>query len=425
MFDKKQNPLMPTKPSRTRKWIRDKKTTPFWKNGVFCVRLNIEYYSIQAFIFCYFKEKTMKIKLNQMFWMAISIFTIILAGCLENLNVLPDNVNVEYAPRPENDMVQVPAGSFYMGNVDNTRYINLINVRDLYHDWVIRDYDLNIEEFIPEHWEEVYLDTFWIDRNEVTRADYMIFCEATGREMPDTPHFTTWPGTHLDPENPAHPITFVTLEDAKAYAEWVGKRLPTEAEWEKAARGTLEKMPYIYDYEFPFKLHPHESVYEGQVPCLMQRDYLGDLEFTRLGNFDLLHRYAHENRSFGFIPRATIAAPYPNIDSIIRTNTIGIHDMSGNVHEWVSDSYSDGDIPFLKGASFDSGYGYWQIRVEPKYDEYGNVIQWRKDVFIDQIKIGDRHYLHGEVLSNSQNIAMRDVGFRCVSDVPPENIVLQ
>ncbi len=339
---------------------------------------------------------------------------IALTGCFETLDVLPDGINVEYAERPENDMVQVSAGSFYMGNVDNTRYINLISARGLYHDWVLRDYGTNVEEFIPEHWKEVYLDTFWIDRNEVTRGEYMQFCEATGREMPYSRHFMS--------ENPAHPITLVTLEDAKAYAKWVGKRLPTEAEWEKAARGTLEKTPYIYDYEFPFKLHGNEIVYDGQVPCLMRRDYLGDLKFITLGEFDMLHRYASENKSFSFRSGATVAVTHSHTGSIIRTNTIGIHDMSGNVHEWVSDSYSDGEIPFLKGASFNSGYGWWQIRIDPQYDEYGNVTQWRKDVFIDQIKIGDRHYLYEDL--TDFEIVMSDVGFRCVSDVPPENILI-
>jgi formylglycine-generating enzyme required for sulfatase activity len=99
-------------------------------------------------------------------------------------------------------MVAVPAGEFTMGSDD-------------------------IYTAEPPH--QVMLDGYWIDRNLVTVAQYKRFCEDTGRKMPDPPKW----GWKDD-----HPIVNVTWGDAKAYADWAGASLPTEAQWEKAARGT-------------------------------------------------------------------------------------------------------------------------------------------------------------------------------------------
>jgi len=79
----------------------------------------------------------------------------------------------------------------------------------------------------PEH--KVDLDGYWIYQTKVTVAQYRQFCQATGRSMPNAP---SW-GWKDD-----HPIVSVTWDDATAYAKWAGAALPTEAQWEKAARGT-------------------------------------------------------------------------------------------------------------------------------------------------------------------------------------------
>jgi len=131
------------------------------------------------------------------------------------------------------DMIKIPAGSFIMGSSeDEIRKI----IRDLGHGEFGPDVqDIhNIQWFAAETpQQEAYVEEFYIDKYEVTNAQYKEFIQAKGRAMPRHWENGTYPEGKGD-----HPVVYVSWEDADAYCRWVGKRLPTEIEWEKAARGT-------------------------------------------------------------------------------------------------------------------------------------------------------------------------------------------
>lgn len=112
---------------------------------------------------------------------------------------------VRISPMDGAEMVWIPEGEFKMGSNEVISF--------------------NPEQ--PAH--QVFLDGYWIYKNVVTVAQYKKFCEKTQHTLPEAPKW----GWKDD-----HPVVSVMWKEAKAYCEWVGGQLPTEAQWEKAARGT-------------------------------------------------------------------------------------------------------------------------------------------------------------------------------------------
>lgn len=141
----------------------------------------------------------------------------------------------------------------------------------------------------------VYLDAFVIDQVEVTNERYMAFVKATGHRTPPNPYGT---GPLVSLAGIEHlPVVQTTWYDAKAYCTWAKKRLPTEAEWEKAARGTDGRL-------YPW----------GNQPPTATR-----------ANFDREWEDEKTLHPVGSLPGGD--SPY------------GVKDMAGNAREWVSDWY--------------------------------------------------------------------------------------
>lgn len=146
---------------------------------------------------------------------------------------------------------------------------------------------------LPLH--NVYLDAFFIDKYEVTNAAYKKCVNAGKCPLPQSLASYTRPYYYLLPQYDYYPVIYVTINDARAYCEFVGKRLPTEAEWEKAARGTI------------IRTYP----WGDAVPNSDLANYGGNVGDT------------------------TMVGSYPAGKSIY-----GAMDMAGNVWEMVNDWYS-------------------------------------------------------------------------------------
>jgi iron(II)-dependent oxidoreductase len=170
-------------------------------------------------------------------------------------------------------MVLVPAGEFLMGSDPH------------------RDRAAGPQEQ-PQH--RVFLDAFKIDRYEVSNVEYLRYVLATGADWPQF-----WRGKPFADKMALHPVINVSWEEADAYCRWVGKRLPTEAEWEKAARGDDGRM-------FPW----------GDEPAGWIKSNI-----------------AH--------PGSKRGAKYPPLANIDRydkgVSPYGVYQLAGNVSEWVSD----------------------------------------------------------------------------------------
>ena len=133
---------------------------------------------------------------------------------------------VELATDPFADMVLIPAGKFQMGS--NNAY--------------------NLETSV----KTVHVDAFHMDKYEVTNAQYKLFIDANPQwrkdriddRFHDGDYLKHWNGNNYPSGKADHPVVYVSWYAAMAYAEWAGKQLPTEAEWEKAARGGLDGQKY-------------------------------------------------------------------------------------------------------------------------------------------------------------------------------------
>jgi formylglycine-generating enzyme required for sulfatase activity len=175
-------------------------------------------------------------------------------------------------------MVEIPSGSFPMGVPPGDR-------------------DGGRDEY-PRH--EVLVDTFFIDQFEVTNGRYREFVKSTAHRVPQNPKNPTrnlWQGDTITESLAERPVINVDWYDAAAYCQWAGKRLPTEAEWEKAAKGTSDR-------RFPWG-----NVEPTAKHLNYNQRWIGEKTLMPVGSYE------------------AGKSPY------------GVYDMAGNVWEWVNDWY--------------------------------------------------------------------------------------
>src|SRR5262245_56572585 len=268
------------------------------------------------------------------------MFRILLLGIVTVTGFTATFALVQYFDHdaPPSRMLWIPGGEFTMGT----------------------DSNLGWADEKPAH--RVRVDGFWMDETDVTNAQFRQFVEATGyvttaekpldaeeilRQLPpDTPpppkenllpgslvfmpttgpvrcvgpdcHRQWWQWTPgacwKHPEGPKssiegkddHPVVHVSWFDAQAYAKWAGKRLPTEAEWEFAARGGLDNKPYVWGDDRPTDTNLRANLWQGTFPC--------------------------DNTAADKYERTSPVRAFP-------PNGYGLYDMAGNVWQWCADWY--------------------------------------------------------------------------------------
>jgi len=287
---------------------------------------------------------------------------------------------------------------------------------------------------LPKH--AVQISEFWIDEHEVTNAQFKAFVDATGyvttaekpidwEELkkqlpPGTPQppaenllpaslvfhyapanasrdnlgnwwsFTkqaNWrqpkgPGSSIDGKD-AYPVVHISWYDAVAYAQWAGKRLPTEAEWEFAMRGGQQNMMYPW----------------GNEKTELGTNYANHLQ----GKFPYTNTIAD-----GFEGTAPVKS-FP-------ANAYGLYDMAGNVWEWTSDWYSAKYYTELaeKGGIADNPQG-----PQEGFEVYNN-LEKKKAIRGGSFLCNDdwcSGYRNARRMRNTPDTSMEHIGFRCVRDI--------
>ena len=290
------------------------------------------------------------------------LLTLFLTLCMQpqqcrNANVVSADAEDESMIYPreqqKTEMVLIPAGEFLMGSSDT---------------------DADADEK-PVH--SVYVDAFEIDVFEVTNAQFKAFVDANPQwrkaQIPDKFHrgyyLNHWEGDAYPVGRATHPVVYVSWYAAMAYAKWAGKRLPTEAEWEKAARGGLIGKPYPWGDEIDASKANYGSKRDGTTPV----------------------------------------GEYP-------PNGYGVYDMVGNVSEWCLDAY---DAEFyhvspkrnpLAGHELPDVLATFTEVPENKVPRVLRGGSWLNVAYRLRVAVRDRP---------APTYALNFVGFRCVRDVLP------
>lgn len=295
----------------------------------------------------------------------------------------PEVISVERKRLSFENMIQLPGGNFLMGSNDL--------------DGFVEDGEGPVRE--------VFVDSFFIDETTVTNQQFSQFIKGTGYKTdaekfgwsfvfkgllpenlrqqdfqfaPQAPWWFAVPGAQWNcpegsdssiEERMDHPVVHVSSNDANAYCEWSGKRLPTEAQWEYAARGGLIQKKFPWGNELTPDGKYKCNIWQGRFP-----DY-NSLEDGYLGT-----------------------APAKSFDP----NGFGLYNMSGNVWQWCSDWFSR---DFHKNAE----------RNNPTGPQMGNAKVMRGGSFLCHDSYCNRYRVAARS-SNTIDSSTSNIGFRCVAE---------
>jgi formylglycine-generating enzyme required for sulfatase activity len=296
----------------------------------------------------------------------IFIFALCLQGCSSETSNSATDVKLsdQSASKKSSDarMVFIKGGEFLMGS------------------------DEGMPFEAPVH--KVSVDSFWIDAREVTVAEYAEFVKATkyvteaerfgwsGVFDVETLEWTRSGGANWrNPDGdgkqaPANePVTQISWNDANEYAKWAGKRLPTEAEWEYAARGGLQQNTYSWGNDLRPGGKPVANWWQGEFP-------------------------AKNTAEDGFLKRAPVGSFAPN--------GFGLYDTAGNVWEWTADWF---DANFYENSP----------KENPKGAANGTEKALRGGSWMCAENFCSNYRVAGRSRA-TPDTGLNNVGFRCVKD---------
>jgi formylglycine-generating enzyme required for sulfatase activity len=257
---------------------------------------------------------------------------------------------------PVNVMMTVPAGEFLMGcDAANPGVTFACSGKDT-----------------PLH--RVWLDAYAIDKFEVTNGQYVACVQAGACQWPRKSSSHEREDYLTNPAYNDYPVLYVSRQDGINYCAWTGKRLPTEAEWEKAARGPFDTRAFPWGNTFPDCTRGNRP---SEQSCPAEPN-----DTARVGRY----------------PRG--ASPY------------GVHDLSGNVFEWVQDKYVEGyyaTSPYRNPVNLQpNGNDFYGIRGGSYRDRFA------------YMRTFHRHFgHHGDTVGgDAPNYRSDRVGFRCAVSLP-------
>ena len=253
-------------------------------------------------------------------------------------------------PNRKENLKLIPQGAFIMGT----------DIEAFYGTALANSQHAKLDE-APMHVR--FLEAYLIEQYLVTNAEYAAFVQETNHPPP--PH---WKNGDFAPEDAKLPVVHVSWHDSNAYAQWAGKRLPTEAEWEKACRGPDGR---IYPWGNVFVPDASEST---ETPAETLQILTASL--TPVG------------------VRPATVSPY------------GVGDAAGNVWEWTADWYQ----PYSDLNPFKREVGDKQKSLRG-----GSWLEVRDGT-------AERYFRCANRLHAPPDYAAGNIGFRCVSEVPPEQV---